>query len=151
MKKQVKKITVNFSYGCYKFSENVSCDYISFSIDKIRFVRKPLYETSISNPIIEISYKPQGLINFTNNKPSNSYSDDFEQLCLYSESMKDGHYKICDIVPPSLDVQYIDGSIITYRNLMYNDDSPFKEIMKIVEKYIPNVVKRLNDKENNEK
>lgn len=146
MDNKIKKLTINFSYGCYGMQNELSRDYMSFTRDKVRYVRKSLDKAIMSNPTIDIQYNPNISLETFEAKLFD-YPKDFNQLCFLAEMLMSGNDFICDAIEASVDIEYIDGTkktIDRVGSIIINEASPYGEMIGIAGKYIPEVIRKLD-------
>lgn len=143
MEKEIKQITINFTYGCFGMADFLSRDYMTFSKNKVEYFRKSIEKATIINPNIRFSYHPNEQP-FSLQEEKSSYEKDFKRLCKLTDLLETKNSSLCDAVSASVVIKYADGSKKVIENLSegYGEKkTPFDQILELTEKYTPKALK----------
>ena len=143
MEKEIKKITINFSYSNWGYFEDLYRDFIVFTKDNVLFIRMPLDQSLFSDKRKIKCYDMDLIFNEFGISKSD-YDKNFRLLSRLIECLKDGNADFCDAEPCSIDIEYNDGTSKTLKNLPFYDgqnERDFEKIINIAHRYIPSEFK----------
>lgn len=143
MEKEIKRITINFSYSNRGYFEDLYRDFIVFTKDNVLFMRMPLDQSLFSDKRKVRCYDMELIFNEFGITRSD-YEKNFSLLSKLVESLKDGKCKALDANLASIDIDYNDETHKTIKDLSSYDENNkhnFAVILNIAYRYIPSEFK----------
>lgn len=143
MEKEIKRITINFSYSNREYFEDLYRDFIVFTKDNVLFMRMPLDQSLFSDKRKVRCYDMELIFNEFGITRSD-YDKNFSLLSKLVESLKDGKCKALDANLASIDIDYNDETHKTIKDLSSYDENNkhnFAVILNIAYRYIPSEFK----------
>lgn len=148
----IKKVTLDYGYGCWGIPTDLWSDHASFTSNLVKYIRKPEMSCK-TNPRIEYSYCPlENEFSMHREVVFSSYEEDFARLCSCAESLigRTQHEHICDAIPASLDIIFVDGRKINIPLGMEYRDPAIDYIYEFADRYAPDFFKNEEDEEDDQ-
>lgn len=137
-KKNIKKIVYTQAYGCYGMKFELSRTYIVFEPKRITYFNEPLDNYSNKkNCYIKVSYCPFNNDGFDEslNFDLENQEYDFNKIYAMVEDIIKSHindYDICDVIPASLSIYFVDGKKKSVSHLAPKETSFLDEVVDIL-------------------
>ena len=143
MEKEIKRITINFSYSNRGYFEDLYRDFIVFTKDNVLFMRMPLDQSLFSDKR-KVRCYDMDLIFSEFGITKSDYDKNFSLLSKLVDCLKDGKCKALDANLASIDIDYNDETHKTFKDLSFYDENNkhnFGVILNIAYRYIPSEFK----------